>query len=183
MNKNINLSQLKEKINGNVIIIAALVVLAVVLGYVCWLTFDNNVDLEARISTEIATYNQNRNLLRNLKNLKANSEYYIEQKDKYDEVIAEAGTYNTVDYYVELSELCDRFGLTIDEINIGEMIPMGNVQSATTTLVVIGDEIDVKVMAEYIVSQSEIARIDSIAMTEQSDGTVVASLTIVNFTK
>ena len=160
MNTNINLSQLKEKVNGNVVITAILIVLAVVLGYVCWLTFEDGVNLEARVSSEIVEYNQNRNLLKSLKDLKANS-----------------------DYYVELSELCDRFGLTINEIVVGEMIPTGTVNSATTTLVVVGDEIDIKQMAEHIDSQQEIARIDSIAMTQQADGAVIASLVIVNFTK
>ena len=46
-----------------------------------------------------------------------------------------------------------------------------------------GDEINVKQLAEFIVSQQEIARIDTIAMAEQEDGSVVASLVIVNFTK
>lgn len=183
MNTNINLSQLKEKVNGNVVITAILIVLAIVLGYVCWLTFEDGVSLEARVSSEIVEYNQNRNLLKSLKDLKANSDYYVAQKEKYDEVIADNNTYNSVDYYVELSELCDRFGLTINEIVVGEMIPTGTVNSATTTLVVVGDEIDIKQMAEHIVSQQEIARIDSIAMTQQADGAVIASLVIVNFTK
>ena len=183
MNTNIDLSQLKEKINGNVVITAILIILAIVLGYVCWLTFEDGVALEARVSSEIVQYNQNRNLLKSLKDLKANSNYYVAQKEKYDEVIADNGTYNSVDYYVELSELCDRFGLTIKEITVGEMSAVGSVNLASTTLIVIGDEIDIKQMAEHIVSQQEIARIDSIAMTQQADGTVIASLVIVNFTK
>ena len=183
MNTNIDLSQLKEKVNGNVVITAILIILAIVLGYVCWLTFEEGVALEARVSSEIVQYNQNRNLLKSLKDLKANSNYYVAQKEKYDEVIADNGTYNSVDYYVELSELCDRFGLTIKEITVGEMSAVGSVNLASTTLIVIGDEIDIKQMAEHIVSQQEIARIDSIAMTQQADGTVIASLVIVNFTK
>lgn len=183
MNTNINLSQIKEKVNGNVIITVVLIILAIVLGYVCWLTFDKGVSLEARVASEISEYNQNRSLLKNLKDLKANSDYYVAQKEKYDEVIADADTYNTVDYYVELSELCDRYGLTIKEISIGDITPSGSVKTATSTLVVTGEEIDVKQMAEYIVSQQEIARIDSIAMAEQEDGSVVASFIIVNFTK
>ena len=183
MNTNIDLSQLKEKVNGNVVITAILIILAIVLGYVCWLTFEDGVALEARVSSEIVQYNQNRNLLKSLKDLKANSNYYVAQKEKYDEVIADNGTYNSVDYYVELSELCDRFGLTIKEITVGEMSAVGSVNLASTTLIVIGDEIDIKQMAEHIVSQQEIARIDSIAMTQQADGTVIASLVIVNFTK
>ena len=183
MNTNIDLSQLKEKVNGNVVITAILIILAIVLGYVCWLTFEEGVALEARVSSEIVQYNQNRNLLKSLKDLKANSNYYVAQKEKYDEVIADNNTYNSVDYYVELSELCDRFGLTIKEITVGEMSAVGSVNLASTTLIVIGDEIDIKQMAEHIVSQQEIARIDSIAMTQQADGTVIASLVIVNFTK
>ena len=183
MNTNIDLSQLKEKVNGNVVITAILIILAIVLGYVCWLTFEDGVALEARVSSEIVQYNHNRNFIKSLKDLKANSNYYVAQKEKYEEVIADNGTYNSVDYYVELSELCDRFGLTIKELTVGEMSAVGSVNSASTTLIVIGDEIDIKQMAEHIVSQQEIARIDSIAMTQQADGTVIASLVIVNFTK
>lgn len=183
MNTNINLSQIKEKINGNVVITVILVLLAVVLGYVCWLTFEEGVDLEASVSSHITEYNDNRNLLKNLKNLQANSDYYAAQKEKYDEVIADADTYNTIDYYVELTELCERYELTIKEITIGEMVPTGSVKSATSTLAVEGDEINVKQMAEFIISQKQIARIDTIAMTEQADGSVLASLVIVNFTK
>lgn len=183
MNTNINLSQIKEKINGNVVITVILVLLAVVLGYVCWLTFEEGVDLEAKVSSHITGYNDNRNLLKSLKNLQANSDYYAAQKEKYDEVIADADTYNTIDYYVELTELCERYELTVKEITIGEMLPTGSVKSATSTLAVEGDEINVKQMAEFIISQKQIARIDTIAMTEQADGSVLASLVIVNFTK
>lgn len=183
MNTNINLSQIKGKINGNVIITIVLILLAFVLGYTCWYTFEQGEKLHNTIYTSVEQYENNRLLLKNLKNLKANSDYYAAQKEKYDEVIADADTYNTVDYYVELSELCDKYELTIKEITVGELVPMGNVKSATSTITVEGDEINVKQMAEFIVSQQEIARIDSIAMTEQADGSAVASFVIVNFTK
>lgn len=183
MNTNINLSQIKEKISGNVIITIVLIVLAVALAYSGWVTFDEGEGLQDRVYTSIEEYENNRTLLKNLKDLKANSGYYLEQKAKYDEVIAEADSYNTVDYYVELTELCERFELTAKEIVVGEMLPTGNVKTATTTLSVEGDEINVKQLAEYIVSQKQVARIDSIAMTEQADGKVVASMVIVNFTK
>ena len=183
MNIDINLSQIKDKINANVIITIVLFALAVVLGYTCWLTFEQGEELQNSVYSSVEQYENNRMLLKNLKNLQANSDYYLAQKEKYDEVIAEADSYNSVDYYVELTELCEKYELTVQELTVGEMVPMGNVKSATTTLAVTGSEIDIKQMAEYIVSQQEIARIDSIAMTEQADGTVVAALQIVNFTK
>ena len=183
MNLNINLSQVKEKFSANVVIIVVLLLLAVVLGYFCWNTFDEGENLKAGVSQKIVEYNNNRSLLRSLKDLKANSNYYLAQKEKYDEVIAEADTYNTVDYYVEISNLCESYELTIQELEVGDLVPMGTVQMATTTLVVVGEEIDVKLLAEHIITQQEIARIDSITMAEQEDGTVVAALTIVNFTK
>lgn len=183
MNMNINLSQIKEKISTNVIITIVLILLAGVLGYVSWLTFQDGVALEAKVSEQITVYNGNRNLLRNLKDLQANSSYYLAQKEKYDEVIADADTYNTVDYYVELTELCEKYELKVIELNIGELVPSGVVNSATTTVAVSGEEINVKQMIEYIVTQEKIARVDSIAMTEQADGSVVASFVIVNFTK
>ena len=183
MNKDINLSQLKEKINGNVIITVVLILLAAVLAYTCYYTFQEGVELQDKIYAGVDEYNNNKVLLKNLKTLQANSEYYLAQKEKYDEVIAEAGTYNTVDYYVELTELCEAYELTIQEISVGDMVPNGNVKEAVTTVTVTGSELSVKRMAEHIVSQKEIARIDTIAMTEQEDGTVIASMVIVNFTK
>ncbi len=183
MNKNINLSQLKDKINGNVVITIVLVVLAAVLAYTCYYTFQEGIQLQDSIYANVQDYNNNKTLLKNLKNLQANSEYYLAQKEKYDEVIAENGTYNTVDYYVELTELCEAYELTIQEISVGDMAPNGNVNEATTTITVTGSELNVKRMAEHIVSQKEIARIDNIAMTQQDDGTVITAMTIVNFTK
>lgn len=183
MNIKINLSQIKGKINGNVIITIILILLAFVLGYTCWYTFEEGQDLQNSIYNSVEQYENNRLLLKNLKNLQANSDYYLAQKEKYDEVIADVDTYNTVDYYVELTELCEKYELTIKEITIGELVPMSNVKSATSILAVEGDEINVKQMAEFIVSQKQIARIDTIAMTEQADGSVLASLVIVNFTK
>lgn len=183
MNINISLSQIKEKVNGNVIITIILILLAFVLGYTCWYTFEEGQDLQNSIYNSVEQYENNRLLLKNLKKLQANSDYYLAQKEKYDEVIADADTYNTVDYYVELTELCEKYELTIKEITIGELVPTGSVKSATSTIAVEGDEINVKQMAEFIVSQKQIARIDTIAMTEQADGSVLASLVIVNFTK
>lgn len=183
MNTNINLSQIKDKINTNVIITIILVILAAVLAYTCYFTFQESVELEDEIYKSVETYNDNKVLLKNLKKLQANSNYYTAQKEKYDEVIAESGSYNKVDYYVELTELCETYELTIQSIEVGEMTSTGKVQQASTLITVSGSEINVKSMAEYIVSQKEIARIDNIAMTQQEDGTVIAAMTITNFTK
>lgn len=183
MNMNINLSQLKDKFNGNVVITIVLILLAAVLGYAGWYTFQEGVSLEASVARQITEYNDNRTLLKNLKDLQANSEYYLAQKEKYDAVIADEGTYNRVDYYVELVETCEEYDLTITEIEVGELTENGVVNEAIATVTVTGDEINVKNMIKYITSQEEIARIDSISMVEQEDGTVVAILTIVNFTK
>ena len=98
-------------------------------------------------------------------------------------IIADNGTYNPVDYYVEIDELCAKYNLKIVDISVGNMVANGLVFEATTTLAVVGEEIDVRRMAVEIVSQEQIARIDTIAMAKQEDGTVAATMTIVNFTK
>lgn len=183
MNMNIDLSQLKEKINGNVLITIILVVLAIALGYAGWVTFQEGVDLEASVAKHITSYNESRALLKDLKDLQANSEYYIAQKEKYDAVIAEADSYNEVDYYVELVETCETFELDVLEIEVGKAIANKTVQEATSTVTVVGDEINIKNMVKHITSQEQIARVDAISMAEQEDGTVVAILTVVNFTK
>ena len=88
-----------------------------------------------------------------------------------------------MDYYIELDELCKKYNLRIADISVGDMVANGNVNQATTTIAVVGEEIDVRRMAVEIVSQEQIARIDTIAMAKQQDGTVAASMVIVNFTK
>lgn len=183
MNLNINLSQIKSKINSNVVITVVLVLLAALLAYSCYYTFSEGEGLKSSINAKVEEYNNNKVLLKNLKNLQANSNHYLAQKEKYDEVIAEDGSYNVVDYYVELTELCETYELKIQDISVGEMAPTGNVKQASTQVTVTGSELNVKRMAEHIVSQKEIARIDTIAMTEQEDGNVIASMVIVNFTK
>lgn len=183
MNMNINLSQLKDKVNGNVVIIVILILLAAMLGYAGWYTFQEGVELEASVAKQITVYNDNRALLKNLKNLQANSNYYLAQKAEYDSVIADEGTYNRVDYYVELVETCEEYDLKVVEIEVGELTANGIVNEANATVTVVGDEINVKGMIKKITSQQEIARVDAVSMAEQEDGTVVAILTIVNFTK
>lgn len=187
MNKKIDLSQLKGKINANVVIIAVLGLFALVLGYVSWLTFSEGVALEAATSQCVVEYNNSKILLKALKELQSDSDYYLKQKDSYDSVIAEDGTYDSLEYYLDLIDICEEYDLTINEITAGELEYINNVKTAKTSLVVVGDEINVKQMAQYMISlkktDNKIARIDDITMAEQEDGTVVASLTIVNFTK
>jgi hypothetical protein len=69
------------------------------------------------------------------------------------------------------------------EISVGEMVENGLVHEASTTLAVVGEETNVRKMAVEIVSQEKIARIDTIGMAKQQDGTVAATMVIVNFTK
>ncbi len=183
MNKDIKLSDLKEKVNSTVLVAIAMVLLVVVLGVASYFTIQEVTSLKDTIGKTVIAYNENKNLVASLEKLKSDSEYYAKQQAEYDKVIADNGTYNTVDYYVEIDEICKKYNLQIVDISVGDMVANGNVSEATTALSVVGEEIDVRRMAVEIVSQEQIARIDTIAMAKQQDGTVAASMVIVNFTK
>lgn len=183
MNKDIKLSDLKEKVNSTVLVAIAMVLLVVVLGVASYFTIQEVTSLKDTIGKTVIAYNENKKLVASLEKLKADSEYYAKQQAEYDKVIADNGTYNTVDYYVEIDEICKKYNLKIVDISVGDMVVNGNVSEATTALSVVGEEIDVRRMAVEIISQEQIARIDTIAMAKQQDGTVAASMVIVNFTK
>lgn len=183
MNTKINLSDLKEKINTTVLVAIAMVVLVVILGVASYFTIKEVTELKDSIGKNVIAFNENKHLVSSLEKLRADSEYYAKQQAEYDKVIAANGTYNVVDYYVEIDELCKKYNLKVADISVGDMVENGNINQATTTIAVVGEEIDVRRMAVEIVSQEQIARIDTIAMAKQQDGTVAASMVIVNFTK
>ncbi len=183
MNTKINFSGLKDKINTVVVVVIAMIFLVAVLGVASYFTIEEVAQLQERINASITTYEENKALVASLEDLKADSAYFEAQQAEYDKVIAENGSYNVVDYYVEVDELCRQFDLQIVDIQLNDMQAVGLTSQATTTLAVVGEEANVKRLATHIVSQEEIARIDTIAMAEQSDGTVAATMVIVNFTK
>ncbi|MBR5203457.1 MAG: hypothetical protein IKW45_09350 [Clostridia bacterium] len=183
MNTKINISDLKEKVNSAVLLTVAMVLLVIVLGVASYFTIAEVAELKENIGSSVTTLDENKIFVASLEKLKADSKYYEAQQAEYDKVIAEYGTYNPVDYYVVLDELCRKYDLSIIEISVGEMVENGLVHEASTTLAVVGEEINVRKMAVEIVSQEKIARIDTIAMAKQQDGTVAATMVIVNFTK
>ena len=183
MNTKINLSDLKEKVSSVVLLTVAMVLLVVVLGAASYFTITEVAELKASIGSSVTKLDENKIFVANLEKLKADSKYYEAQQVEYDKVIADNGTYNPVDYYVEIDELCRKYNLKIVDISVGEMLENGLVHEASTSLAVVGEEINIRRMAVEIVSQEKIARIDTIAMAKQEDGTVAATMVIVNFTK
>ncbi len=183
MNTKINISDLKEKVNSAVLLTIAMVVLVIVLGVASYFTITEVAELKESIGSSVTKLDENKIFVASLEKLKADSKYYEAQQAEYDKVIAETGSYDPVDYYVELDELCRKYNLNIVDVKVGEMVENGLVHEASTTLAVVGEEIDIRRMAVEIVSQEKIARIDTIAMAKQQDGTVAATMVIVNFTK
>lgn len=183
MNTKINLSDLKDKVSSVVLLTVAMVLLVIVLGVASFFTIKEVSDLKASIGSSVTKLDENKIFVASLEKLKADSKYYEAQQAEYDKVIADNGSYNPVDYYVEVDELCRKYNLQIVDISVGEMEENGLVHEASTTLAVVGEEINIRRMAVEIVSQERIARIDTIAMAKQQDGTVAATMVIVNFTK
>ena len=183
MNTKINLSGLKDKVSTVALVIIAMILLVVVLGVASYFTISEVAQLKETIGSSITKYDENKIFVASLEKLRADSKYYEAQQAEYDKIIADNGTYNVVDYYVELDEMCKKYNLKVVDISVGDMVANGLVCEAKTTIAVVGEEVDVRRMAVEIVSQQEIARIDTIAMAKQEDGTVAASMVIVNFTK
>lgn len=183
MNKKFNFSLSKDKINTVTILVIVMVLLAAVLGVASYFTVKRAVSTSESIKTVKAELEDDKLLITRLKALRSNAEYYQKQREEYDKVIADYDSYNRVDYYIALDEMCRDYNLKVEELTVGDLEPMGNVNMALTTLTVTGQEIDVRSMAKDIVSQLEIARIDDIAMVKGEDGTVTATMKIVNFTK
>lgn len=183
MNTKINLSGLKDKVSTVALVVIAMVFLVAVLGVASYFTISEVAQLKETIGSSITKYDENKIFVASLEKLRADSKYYEAQQAEYDKIIADNGTYNVVDYYVELDEMCKKYNLKVVDISVGDMVANGLVCEAKTTIAVVGEEVDVRRMAVEIVSQQEIARIDTIAMAKQEDGTVAASMVIVNFTK
>lgn len=183
MNTKINLSGLKDKVSTVALVVIAMVILVAVLGVASYFTILEVARLNETIGASVTKYDENKIFVASLEKLKADSKYYEAQQAEYDKVIADNGTYNTVDYYVELDEMCKKYNLQVVDISVGSMVTNGLVNEARTTIAVVGEEVDVRRMAVEIVSQQEIARIDTIAMAKQEDGTVAATMVIMNFTK
>ena len=183
MNTQINLSGLKDKVSTVALVIIAMVLLVAVLGVASYFTITEVAQLKDTIGSSVTKYDENKIFVASLEKLKADSKYYEAQQAEYDKVIADAGSYNPVDYYVKVEEMCTRYNLNIVDIQVGDMVSNELVNEASTTIAVVGQEIDIRKMAVEIVSQEQIARIDTIAMAKQEDGTVAATMVIVNFTK
>ena len=66
---------------------------------------------------------------------------------------------------------------------VGTLETKDNYQTAKSVITVSGDEADVRRLAVDLISRQEIARIDDFAVTMQDDSTVLAVMTLVNFTK
>lgn len=183
MNKNISFSSLKEKVNGTFVIVAILLVFVLLLGFVSWYTFDQGNKTKQSISELSSEYNSNRALVSTLLDMQKNSAAYEAQKEKYDEVIADAGTYTVKDKTIELYELCENYDLVLVSAEVGTLETKDNYQTAKSVITVSGDEADVRRLAVDLISRQEIARIDDFAVTMQDDSTVLAVMTLVNFTK
>ncbi|MCR4595125.1 MAG: hypothetical protein K5761_08735 [Clostridiales bacterium] len=181
MNKKIDLSSLKG--NDSIVVAVLMVILMIILCLAGWFTIQRASNVQTEVDGSIEKFNQNIALLTNLRTLRDNSSYYEAQKAKYDEVIAENGSYSAKEYSMDLDDLCRKYDLEIQEWEVGEMSPSASVNSAKTTITVVGKESNVEKLCTYIVTQKEIARIDDYSIVANDDGTVIAMLTIVNFTK
>lgn len=174
---------LKGKVNSTVVIVILMVLLVGLMGFLCWYSFQQSEETQKSISTLAAAYADKKVLLSQLIDLQDNSEEYIRQKEKYDAVVADEGTYTVKDQSIKMDDLCRAYNLTLVDVQVGALEDAGNHKIARTVLSVTGSEFDVKRFAVDYISKQEIARIDDIAITGQEDGTVAAVMTLVDVTK
>lgn len=180
MNKKLDLSSIK--INDTAIVIIAMVLLAAILGVAAYFTFQETVSEKNSIVATLENANINRNHIAELEAIKANQHKYQAEFKQYDEVIAENGSYTKLEYQMDLEEMMIKYHLTGTAV-AGDLVPLGTVYMATSTVEAVGKESDVKGMCQEILSSEKMVRIDSFAMAENEDGTVSAVFTIANFTK
>lgn len=180
MNKKINLSSIK--VNDSVLVAVAMVVLAAILGVAIYFTYKSTVTAKDTVNTSIKTATANIEHIKRLEAIKADKDKYVNQVSKYNEVIADEGTYTRLGKQAELENMLDKYSL-IGEVEAGALTPFASVQMAESTVSVSGKESDVKSMCQEILSEKYIVRIDSFAMADNGDGTVTAAFTVVNFTK
>lgn len=180
MNKKIDLSSIKA--HDSILVAVAMVILAAILGVAIYLTFDSTNKAKESNETAIKTATANIEHIKELEAIKADKDKYVVKVDKYNEVIADSGTYTRLGRQAELENMLDKFSLT-GEVQAGTLSPYASVQMAESTVSVVGKERDVKAMCSEILSDKYIVRIDSFAIADNGDGTVTAAFTIVDFTK
>lgn len=180
MNKKIDLSSIKA--HDSILVAVAMVILAVVLGVAIYFTYDSTVKEKASNDTAIKTATANIEHIKELEAIKADKDKYAVKVEKYNEVIADAGTYTRLGKQAELEAMLDKYSLT-GEVQAGTLSLYASVQMAESTVSVVGKESDVKAMCSEILSADYIVRIDSFAIADNGDGTVTAAFTVVDFTK
>lgn len=180
MNKKIDLSSLKA--NESILVAIAMVLLAVILGVAIYFTVQLTVTTKGTIDTAIKTATANIDHIKELEAIKADKDKYNSQVSKYDEVIADAGTYTRLGKQAELENMLEKYNLT-GEVQAGTLSGYAAVQMAESTVSVVGKESDIKAMCQEILSVPYIVRIDSFAVADNGDGTATAAFTVVNFTK
>ena len=180
MNMKIDLSKIKA--NDSILVAIAMVVLAVILGCAIYFTYQSTVSAKESINTAINTASSNIEHIKELEAIKADQSRYNNQVSKYDEIIADAGSYTRLGKQAELEMMLDKYSLT-GEVQAGTLSPYAGVQTAESTVSVVGKETDIKAMCQEILSKDYIVRIDSFAIADNGDGTATAAFTVVDFTK
>lgn len=180
MKKKIDLSSIKA--NDSILVAIAMILLAVILGFAIFATY--NLTVKQKKANEDAVNSANANIehIRELEAIKADNSKYNDRVKVYDEVVAEAGSYTILGKQAELESLMEKYDLT-GEAQAGELSPYASVQMAESTVNVVGKESDVKAMCTEILSKDYIVRIDKFEIANNGDGTVTAAFTVVDFTK
>lgn len=180
MNKKIDLSSIKA--HDSILVAIAMIILAVILGVAIYFTYNYTISAKNSNDTAIKTATANIEHIKELEGIKADKDKYAVRVEKYNEVIADAGTYTRLGKQAELENLLEKYSLT-GEVQAGTLSPYASVQMAESTVSVVGKESDVKAMCREILSKDYIVRIDSFAIADNGDGTVTSAFTIVDFTK
>ena len=179
----LNTSSLKEKINGVTLISVAMVLLVIILGVAMWLTIKDCNAKELAINTTITEYNNNKVQLGTFKAIAKDFDQFQKIQAAIDKKIAPISEYNSKEYKIKMYEMCEEYNLEITGIQAGEMVPMGTVYTADTTLSVVGDELNVRKMIKELISNEQVTKVDGITIEYLGDGNVTATFIITNIAK
>ncbi len=164
------------------VLVVIIAIACAALIALCVYTSKQTKETEAQISSQVATFEENKAAIANLLTLKARSEQYIKQNEKYESLITSDGL-NQQDFMVYFDDFCKAYDCRMNLIEFGEQSAEGDVQSLRFSLTVEGKFENLMAICDGIVTQDRFYRIDGVSFTNGNDGNKVAYINVVAFSK
>ncbi|MBO4338338.1 MAG: hypothetical protein J5877_00260 [Clostridia bacterium] len=164
------------------VLVVIIAIACAALIALCVYTSKQTKATEAQISEQVSVFEQNKSAIANLLTLKARSEQYIKQNEKYESLITSDGL-SQQDFMVYFDGFCKAYDCRMNLIEFGEQSTEGDVQSLSFTLTVEGEFENLMAICDGIVTQDRFYRIDGVTFTPGSGDKKVAVINVVAFSK